>query len=311
MSKDVPPLPMELLEVEVAATCKQYRIEPEVARKILEGIFSKHPILLQKIAAHYPGKDVTRFGDYKAVIKEARKQVYYHLRQYHRGKEQQTQLKAKLTSLVHASAPPEQVKQVTDELLLTHISTQERFSQYQAFYNGLFAIVPRVQTIIDVGCGIHPLSYPFHREGRKTDLYVAIDKDQQAIDILTTFSRHVLPAQLIPRRANIAQLEQKDYLVNGVDYYDLAFMLKLIPVISRQEKELLLKLIEVPAHKILLMASTTAMTRTDKIAMREDWVLRQFINMTGRPILEHFQIENEFGYLLGEPSGSSAPSALR
>lgn len=311
MGKEVPPLPTEILEGEVAATCKQYRIAPEVARKILEGAFSKHPTLLQKIAAHYPGQDVTRFADYKAVMKEARKQVYYHLRQYHRDKEQQTQLKAKLMNLVHASASPEQVKQVTDELLMTHVSTQERFSQYQAFYNRLFAIVSPVQTIVDIGCGIHPLSYPFHEEGKQTNLYVAIDKDQRAIDILSIFSRHVLPAQLIPRRANIAQLNQEDYLVNGIDFYDLAFMLKLIPVLARQEKELLPKLVDVPARKILLMASTTAMTRAGKIAIREDWVLQQFIKMTGRPVLEHFQIENEFGYLLGEPSGSSVPSALR
>lgn len=296
--KEIPAL-MEILEAEAAAICKHYRVEPEVAKQLLAATFASRPSLLQKIAAKATQQDITRLREYKEAVKEARKQIYYHLRRYHRDKEGEDQLTEKLACLVKEAASPAEIKRVTDELLRTHISTQERFDHYQVFYDALLAITPPPSTILDMGCGIHPLSYPFQKEGRHTRLYLAIDKDWEAINILETFAPAVAPAKLIPLCEDIAQLDQQDYTVYGVDSFDLVFMMKLIPVISRQSKALLPKLVDLPARQILVTASTTAMTREEEISRREDHLLRQFIKMTNRPILHTLRIESEFGYLLG------------
>lgn len=300
MSEPHPHLPPEILQSETAAICQRYRIEPAVARQIIAETFASRPALLQKILATHPRQDVTRLSDYKAAIKQARQRVYYHLRQYHRDHTQETLLKQRLSHLVRSSAPPDQLQPVITELLRAHISTQERLDHYGAFYHTLFSILPPPRTIIDIGCGLHPLSYPFTTAGQQSELYLAIDKDPQAIQLVAAFAPTATPAHLLPLVSDIGLLNWQHCLVDGLYPYDLAFMLKLIPVIARQQKALLPLLAAIPARRILLTASATAMTRDEAITRREDHVLQQFIKMTGRPVLHTFSITNEFGYLLGE-----------
>lgn len=298
MNSELLKLPEEILNAEVRAICKRYRVDPQEARRILERNFASRPDLVHKIVKSYPEEDVTRFSDYKKVIKNARKQVYYHLRQYHRAKEREDRLKKKLGRVVGTWGDPEQVKQIIADLLRTHASTRERFDHYKKFYKNLFDLIEPPRAILDVGCGVHPLSYPFNKRAERPEIYVAIDKDPNAIETLTVFAPCVTPARLMPMCADFAAIRWADYLVDEIDLFDIAFMLKLIPVIHRQRRELLPKLVEVPARQVLITASAEAMTRKEYIARREDRVLRDFIEMTGRQIAGTFRIENEFGYLL-------------
>ncbi|HDN26485.1 MAG TPA: DUF3893 domain-containing protein [Thioploca sp.] len=290
-------LPEERLEAEVKSICKRYKIAPETVRDILEQNFSKQPQLVQKILERHNHEDVTRFKEYKQVIKETKKQVYYSLRQYHQDQNQEKQLSTQLKELLKTQASSEQINQAVTELLLTHVSTQERVEYYQAFYEQLFSLIEPPTAVIDIGCGLHPLSYPFNNT-KKPISYVAIDKDNTAIEYLKTFSSHKQPEWLMPICADIAQLEWLSYLNAEAKAWDLAFMLKLIPVVHRQNKALLAKLAEVPARQILVTASTEAMTRKENIMRREDKVLREFIRVANKKIRGHFRIANEFGYLL-------------
>jgi 16S rRNA (guanine(1405)-N(7))-methyltransferase len=290
-------LPKERLEAEVKSICKRYKIAPQTVRDILEQNFSKHPQLIQKILERHNYEDVTRFKAYKQVIKETKKQVYYSLRQYHQDKTQEKQRATQLTALLKTQASSEQINQAVTELLLTHVSTQERVEYYQAFYEQLFSLIEPPTTIIDIGCGLHPLSYSFNNT-KKPMTYVAIDKDNTAIEYLKTFSSQVQPKWLRPICADIAQLDWLSYLNAEAKVWDLAFMLKLIPVVHRQNNALFAKLAEVPARQILVTASTEAMTRKENIMRREDKVLREFIQVANKKVIAHFRIANEFGYLL-------------
>jgi len=48
-----------------------------------------------------------------------------------------------------------------EKLLETHLSTKERISIYPAIYKKIFAITGKPKIILDLGCGMNPLSYPF------------------------------------------------------------------------------------------------------------------------------------------------------
>lgn len=52
-------------------------------------------------------------------------------------------------------------EQVVRELLNLHQSTQERLPYYTKFYRELFAITGCHPRILDIGCGLNPVSYPF------------------------------------------------------------------------------------------------------------------------------------------------------
>ncbi|MDM8522329.1 hypothetical protein QUF80_03065 [Desulfococcaceae bacterium HSG8] len=289
-------LPEDIIEQEVGAICGRYRIEPEMARRFLEQGFYRRPDLLGKILKRYPDEDITRLRDYKAVIKDVRKKIYYHLRQYQSDREKSRELREKLEQQISASADIKHIRQITDELLLTHISTKERADHYPVFYEKLSELIARPRTILDIGCGIHPLSYPFEKE-KGPDIYVATDRDPDVIDILTTFAPCIKPARLIPLCADIAGIKAADYLTDYAPF-DIAFMLKLVPVLHRQHKEVLPLLAEVPARRILLTASAESMTRKEIIMRREDKILHRFMKMTGRDVMGSFRVGNEFGYLL-------------
>jgi len=290
-------LPKEIIEREVMAICGRYRIDHEEARRFLEQDFYRRPVLVDKILKRYPNEDVTRLKEYKAVIKAVRKKVYYHLRQYQSDTGKSGRLRELLERHI-AAAESEQSRQVVSELLLTHVSTRERSDAYPDFYKKLFDLIEPPRRILDVGCGIHPLSYPFGDPEICPEIYTASDKSRDVIEILKTYVPLAKPARLIPVCDNIADIKWSDYLTNGIGIYDIAFMLKLIPVITRQNRAVLPNLLGVPARKILITASAEAMTRRADIRRREEGLLRRFIELAHGEIIGEISIKNEFGYLI-------------
>lgn len=288
-------LPEELLQTEVAAICQRYRIDPDDARDILQQQFAARPKLLQKIAERYPAEDVTRLSDYRQVIKAVKKQVYYHLRQYRQDSDQEAELKQRLAALISNAADAAQLEPLIAELLSTHVSTQERLPHYDLFYQTLFDLLDPPQTILDLGCGLHPLSYPFQDAAYAPQQYIAIDKDLKMIETLQLYASQAAPTRLAPVWADLATVTWADYVAGQAD---LTLMLKLIPVIQRHNQEILLHLAKAPSRMLLVTASVEAMTRKQNIRRREERRLRQFIELTGREVVANFEVGSEFGYLL-------------
>ena len=287
-------LPASIMESEVKAICKRYKISPQDARNILMDHFGAHPDLLKRIDSYFEDEDVTRWMEYKKVIKAVKKKIYYKLRRYHQDEEKDDLLVKELEHEIIHSSRPEKIRDICDSLLRVHVSTKERHPYYHDFYEGLFEIIDRPKKIIDLGCGIHPLSYPFDKTNRQAVTYLAIDKDRISMNILNIYSKY--DSRIIPMFANIMDLDWRNCI--GVEKFDFAFMLKLIPVVQRQDKELLKRLASVPADSILITGSIQSMTRKENIARKEDRILREFIELSKKRIINKFNIENEFGYLI-------------
>ena len=75
-------------------------------------------------------------------------------------------------------------------------------------------------------------------------------------------------------------------------------MLKLIPVINRQEDNLLEYLAKIPGNTVVVTGSKEAMVKKKNIQIREDIILKKFIAQTGRKVIKEIDIENEFGYVI-------------
>jgi hypothetical protein len=139
------------------------------------------------------------------------------------------------------------------------------------------------------------------------EIYVAVDKQPDVIETLRAFAPLVEPTRFMPVCDDIANMNWHAYTDDaGVDMFDAAFMLKLIPVIARQQKHLLTRLAAIPARRILVTATTEAMTRKQNIRKREERFLREFIELTGRGVRATFQVGPEFGFLLDLPGTGRA-----
>jgi 16S rRNA (guanine(1405)-N(7))-methyltransferase len=285
-------LPQKRIDQEVKSICSRYKIEQECAEMYINEIIKRHPKLIQKIQEH-GSSHISRLKAYKCFIKDVKKTIYYHLRQYHQHSANQSNLKDRLADI---DENPEKRNTIIKDLLASHISSKERQPFYDEFYKQLFNLIDTPKTIVDIGCGLHPLSYPFNKN-KSLKTYLAIDKDESAIERLQLFAPHVLPTRLKCVCMDIKDIVWSDFLEQGAQF-DLAMMLKFIPVLNRQNKSSMTQLHKIPSKRIFVTGNVESMTRHENILRKEKKMLRHYIEMTGREVIASFRIDNEFGMLI-------------
>jgi hypothetical protein len=274
---------------------KKYRISFDIATELVSAGLAANRKLIDKIKVSDSAKDVERTREFKETVKEVKTRVYFLLRKYHRDKEGEKKLIGKLEEKIRVKADITQINKIRNELLTMHSSTAERFEHYAAFYDELSKIISPPEQILDIACGLHPLSYPF--EKYKPKRYVAIDRDVLCVAAIKAFSQTESTNCIQVIQSDINDIEWSSFTAS-VERFDIAFMLKLIPLLTRQDKKLLEKLALVPAKRILITGNEQALAKKRTISRREDNAIRRFIEFSGRRIISDFRIPGEFGYLV-------------
>ncbi len=72
------------------------------------------------------------------------------------------------------------------ELLVLHQSSKERIDHYDAIYKKIFSITGRPKSVLDLGCGANPYSYPYLG---CAPVYVAMDLPSDDLKDLVAFFR--------------------------------------------------------------------------------------------------------------------------
>lgn len=106
-----------------------------------------------------------------------------------------------------------------------HASTRERLPHLDGFHAGIWRHSGAPRSVLDLGCGLHPLSLPWMGIGDAT--YVASDVDHRPLETTRTF------LELIgqPHRA-----EARDVVADPpTDGADVALLLKLVTTLDRQD----------------------------------------------------------------------------
>ncbi len=131
--------------------------------------------------------------------------------------------------------PKEELRDICLEMMKCHSSTKERILIINDFYSKIFSILPPVNSIVDIGCGLHPLSIPWMPLGKNTKYY-AYDIYSDLIEFLSKFM------QIININGNA---ECRDTIQSPPDIkVDLAFILKSIPCFEQINKSSGINLIE-------------------------------------------------------------------
>lgn len=278
-----------ILDEEISKILKTYKIPSTEAEKIISNNLGVN-LKLRKLL-ETEGESVKRTREYKDFIKKVRKEIYYKLRKYSFDKEGfDAQLKILLSS-----------KESDDRTFLwfvqNHTSTRERAPYIQEFNAALVASIKDDKYILDLGGGLYPLTFPFSALNNLQQ-YTWVDKDRNSENVLEIFRKTIDRPTINLYSEPIGVKEWGECLPNNVNAFDTVLMLKLVPVIQRQEKELLGVLAKVPAKRFIVTGSKEAMTRNTDIEKRERFVCENFIKLTGKTVVGQFEIENEFGYVL-------------
>ena len=128
-------------------------------------------------------------------------------------------------------SPRQKRSSLLQQILSTHSSTQERLSIYEQLYSKIFALSGKPKTILDLGCGINPFSFPYLK--LKECTYYAYDLIEEEIEAINNYFALV-------KKENpsfIGKALVADILAETLPKADLCFLFKITDVIDQGKKQ--------------------------------------------------------------------------
>ncbi len=154
-----------------------------------------------------------------------------------------------------------EINNITEKLLLITLSTKERLHDYKKLYKQIFKITKQPKTIIDLGCGLNPTSYPYMRLDKVK--YLAYDIDEEDINFLNNYFT-IMNKHGLNGKAEILNLNNKTK-VSNLPNSDVIFLFKVIDIIDKkdhkQSEELIKQIIQKTKHIIASFATKTLTRR--------------------------------------------------
>lgn len=178
---------------------------------------------VRRIAA----RELERHGSTRAATKATKRRLHQVYGAFESSLEYNSALEELREAYSPAAAGSEaEIRSCCRRILSRHASTRERLSILDRFYSSIFEITGKPASILDLGCGLNPLSLPWM--GLKPESsYTALDIDSARIRFL---NRYLELAGMQPRA------RCQDILVHPPDdVASVGLLLKMSPSLERQE----------------------------------------------------------------------------
>jgi 16S rRNA (guanine(1405)-N(7))-methyltransferase len=285
----------ELILEESAAIARRYRIDQDQAAERLRSEFDHNPKVKEMTAKASGTAAVRRTRRYRDIVTRIRKDIYYDLRRYVKAEDDLKQAVALLEE-VAPNAPPDEIRNLAQRIVSSHESTRERMDELETFNASILEFLGDAQTIVDVGCGVYPLVFPI----QKGQSLLALDQDEMAIRAVRAWAQIRIDDHVEAIRWSLEAGWDSVSPLERDSTFDAALMLKLVPVVQRQNRELLGLLARIAAKRWIVTGSRIALAKKQNIERRERRALLNFARMANRRVVGEFSIETEFGLILDE-----------
>ena len=179
-----------------------------------------------------------------------------------------------------ASGSEAQWREACLQQLALHASTAERLPFLEEFYSAIFAHVTPPKRIIDLGCGLNPLTLPFMHLPLEAE-YFAYDMDSEMMGFLNDYLR-LAGVRGEGKVCDI--LTQADLELLSVQPSDLVLLFKVLPLLDQWDKSAVPALLRaLPAKQIVITYPTRSLggkgkgmeqhytTRFEGIVEGESW----------------------------------------
>ncbi len=298
MSDALEPVLAQLAEQVAQEAARRYRIGADQARARIEGSWLSHQAL-RALARKTPSpRALARTRLYRQAASQAKKDIYYRLRRY---RPQSDEFSEGLERLRRAAAGAE-CQAACEALARSHASTAERWPDLDGFLERTHPVWGDCATLLDIGCGLMPLLFPFDRVDGRLQRYVACDRDARCIEAINAYGQ-VTPGVLEGHVWDIGDGWEALATQTGIQRYDAALLLKLVPVVARQQPRLLAMLADAPADWLVVTGSRQALARRQDISRRERAVIGSFAKRHGLVVESEFETPSELGLLMRRPGG--------
>ncbi|MGH2518957.1 MAG: tRNA-guanine transglycosylase, partial [Chloroflexota bacterium] len=175
------------------------------------------PGLAQSIAA-----DLVRQQAGQSAVKAVRSKLHQVACSFQRGKPTYDAWLAQL----RAADSPEGLRAACRAIMAHHASTFERLPELDRFYDLLLPERASIRTVLDAGCGFHPLGLQLMNLAPGA-CYIAFD----VLADLVKFLNHCWPLFEVDGRAEVMDLARQPEAM--AQPADVAFLLKLLPTLEQ------------------------------------------------------------------------------
>lgn len=149
-------------------------VDDKLVKQYIDDILKKNKKIKEKITKADKFKDIEKSKELKQLIKESRNELNKIYGIF------QDKNKSSANSLLKEikTAP----KRSTKDILKLHLSSKERLDSYPQFYEKIFEITGKPDSILDLACGLNPFSFEFMKLAHVR--YYAIELNQKDVDLL-------------------------------------------------------------------------------------------------------------------------------
>ena len=277
-------IPENIVNDAVKKITKLYKISEEKAEEFFLEEALKSRKFMEKALEFSEKKNFAKWNEYRKIMKKARKKIYFSLRQYkHEPEEKINEKFAELEVKLKKEKKLSKTISLHEELLGMHVSSKERIPFYREFYEKIFKVTGTPESVLDVSCGFNYFSVPFIKAEKL--FFAGTEYKKEFVEQMDRYFSLAEKYSGIRGKGFLLDLRNTDFdtrnelldLNNGKKF-DVAFVLKLIPVMEREKKGLTENLIDIiPAEWIVLSCSKESMTKKEKISFRETASIKKFI----------------------------------
>jgi 16S rRNA (guanine(1405)-N(7))-methyltransferase len=172
-------------------------------------------------------RELANHGNVKAATKATKRRLHQVYAAFEGSLDYDAALEQLRVAYSSTNADSEaEIRSICRRILNCHASTRERLPILDQFYTAVSGITGKPGSILDLGCGLNPLTVPWMGLAPQSP-YIALDIDSARI----RFLNHYLELADLQPRARC-----QDILVHPPDdAADLALLLKMSPSLERQQ----------------------------------------------------------------------------
>ncbi len=171
-------------------------------------------------------------------------------------------------------------------LLAAHRSTAERLDSYDSLYENIFATTGKPASILDLGCGLNPVSYPFM--DLKEVTYHAREWAQGDVDLLKRYFAIIGLKGTVERQDLLADHE--------FPKVDICFLWKILDVIENQKRGVAFDLLDSINSKWIVISFATKTLGGSSMRTKRVWFTKLLERLNWAS--QSFQTDNEIFYLV-------------
>jgi 16S rRNA (guanine(1405)-N(7))-methyltransferase len=167
-------------------------------------------------------REMQHHGDLKSAIKATKRRLHQVYGAFGGASDYEAAYEA--LAAAYAGGAEAEIRAACRQVLERHSSTRERLPILDRFYPAIWQVTGQPASVLDLGCGLHPLALPWMDLAPETR-YIALDVDAERTEFL---NRYLALAGLEP----LARCQ--DVVVEPPrDRADVALLLKMSPTLER------------------------------------------------------------------------------